>query len=357
MSNEITAFVPQTSPTLPVRVAMLATVAPPELPLLSLGPLTARLQLGAGSGAGLAGELRGTATLAGARMELRGVVGGGDPMLRGTLDGLRFSRLAAELLDGVELPPELPDFEVSGVEMELHPSTGAFRVRGTATLRAWPALGVREGSVTASVDVERTAATGATRGRTRAAVSLAAEGPFTLAEGLACRRFAVRFALAQGESCAASGELEATVLEHPVTLSAEYAGTAAGRHLRLSAAGELTLSAVPGAELSLRGFALEAARETGEGGAAPSTTWSVGGSGTLTLRSLFRPDDTWRLGGDLTLRAGASGAALALVFGPGSALPVTLPLGPGRTLRLTLAPERLELRRDAAGWAFEAASS
>ncbi|MBV9773890.1 MAG: hypothetical protein JO040_08065, partial [Gemmatimonadetes bacterium] len=311
---------------------------------------TARAR-GAGGALPFRAALRGVVEVAGAEVELRGAVGD-ETWLYGRVSDLRFSALARELLPGVELPPEVPDFTLASLTLRVNPGSGEFRFTGSAAIHGGvSSLGLPSGTVRVEVELERgVEAEGA---RLRGSLSLTGEGPFTLVEGVSCEGFGLRFRLAQGESCSVEGTLAATVLGHPLALAASYHHAADARRLRLACATSASV-AVAGAEFSFGGFALELARTRSADGAEWSTSWRVGGTGGVTLRSLFAPDDVWHLHGTLTLASGAAGTSLALDFHD-SELPFTLSTG-ADPLRFVVTPRRLAVVRDREGWAFEAAS-
>lgn len=344
------------SPAAGLILRMQASVAPCALSVFTLREAALAWELDtaparrAGAAFPFRAALRGVVDVAGAEVELRGVAGE-ETWLHGRVSDLRFSALLREFLPGVEIPPEVPDLTLS-LDLRVNPGSGAFRFAGSAVLQGGvPSLGLPAGTVRAEVEVERVVDE---RGaRVRASLRVEGAGPFTLVEGVSCEGFGLRFRFAQGESCSVEGALAATVLGHRLALSAGYEHTAEVRRLRLASTGSATVT-LAGAEFSFGGFALELARTRSADGGEGSTSWRVGGTGGVTLRSLFAPGDVWSLHGTLALASGAAGTSLALDFHD-SSLPFTLPTG-GEPLRFTVVPRRLAVVRDRDGWAFEAAS-
>ena len=137
---------------------------------------------------------------------------------KATIDRLPLTTIAAALLGGEPLPPELPEVDVTGVSLQLTPSTGALNLRGSVVTQ-W-VLGGQAVSTTLTVKYSRGAASDKDA---KFEVTLAAIGPVEVAPGLVVGNLECAFSYDQkAKKWVVGGGLGVSIFGVSLALGAAY---------------------------------------------------------------------------------------------------------------------------------------
>lgn len=236
-------------------------------------------------------------------------------VLRGTISRINLTAILEKFLPGdVSLPDEVPDFELSDVEISITPSTGEFSLSGTGTAQSqgqsaihgsgttnWEGMNVGVG-----FSLERKG-TGKGARKIDCTITLTGTGSVAVADELTIDKVDLVFSLSKGTRAAAwaaSGTVSVKAFDTALDLQAAYRKAKGGQSLTLSSDLKRPLKVVSigskGA-LTLSAFSMELTK-----GAAGSS-WRVSGDGQVAIAGAAK------FAGNLTLSKKDDGTT-GLVF-------------------------------------------